>query len=133
MDLPIYFISDIHLMLNDSEDEQQRQRKLYRFMNYVRTTRGTLFFVGDLFDFYFEYPDMVPKAYFEFYNKAYQLKKAGVDLRFVVGNHDYWLMDFMKKKIMNVLVVILYMMVCLVHFAPKYVFGIMNMMRHEYE
>ena len=101
MDLPIYFISDIHLMLNDSEDEQQRQRKLYRFMNYVRTTRGTLFFVGDLFDFYFEYPDMVPKAYFEFYNKAYQLKKAGVDLRFIVGNHDYWLMDFMKKKIMN--------------------------------
>ena len=66
MDLPIYFISDIHLMLNDSEDEQQRQRKLYRFMNYVRRTRGTLFFVGDLFDFYFEYPDMVPKAYFEF-------------------------------------------------------------------
>ena len=71
MDLPIYFISDIHLMLNDSVDETQRQKKLFRFMNYVRTTRGTLFFVGDLFDFYFEYPDMVPKAYFDFYNKAY--------------------------------------------------------------
>ena len=44
---------------------------------------------------------MIPKAYFDFYNKAYQLKKAGVNLRFIAGNHDYWLLDFMKEKIMN--------------------------------
>ena len=101
MELPIYFISDVHLMLNDSAEEKHKRKSLYRFLNYVRTTRGTLFFVGDLFDFYFEYPDMVPKAYFDFYNKAFQLKKAGVNLRFIAGNHDYWLMDFMKEKIMN--------------------------------
>ena len=101
MELPIYFISDVHLMLNDTAEERQKRKSLYRFLNYVRTTRGTLFFVGDLFDFYFEYPDMIPKAYFDFYNKAYQLKKAGVNLRFIAGNHDYWLLDFMKEKIMN--------------------------------
>ena len=44
---------------------------------------------------------MIPKAYFDFYNKAFQLKKAGVDLRFIAGNHDFWIMDFMKQKIMN--------------------------------
>ena len=101
MELPIYFISDVHLMLNETTEEQQKRKSLYRFLNYVRTTRGTLFFVGDLFDFYFEYPDMIPKAYFDFYNKAFQLKKAGVDLRFIAGNHDFWIMDFMKQKIMN--------------------------------
>ena len=101
MELPIYFISDVHLMLNDTAEERQKRKSLYRFLNYVRTTRGTLFFVGDLFDFYFEYPDMIPKAYFDFYNKAYQLKKAGVNLRFIAGNHDYWLLDFMKEKIMS--------------------------------
>ena len=63
-------------MLNDSAEEKHKRKSLYRFLNYVRTTRGTLFFVGDLFDFYFEYPDMVPKAYFDFYNKAFQLKKV---------------------------------------------------------
>ena len=56
-------------MLNDSAEEKHKRKSLYRFLNYVRTTRGTLFFVGDLFDFYFEYPDVVPKAYFDFYNK----------------------------------------------------------------
>ena len=86
MELPIYFISDVHLMLNDTAEERQKRKSLYRFLNYVRTTRGTLFFVGDLFDFYFEYRDMIPKAYFDFYNKAYQLKKAGVNLRFITGN-----------------------------------------------
>lgn len=101
MELPIYFISDVHLMLNETAEEKHKRKSLYRFLNYVRTTRGTLFFVGDLFDFYFEYPDMIPKAYFDFYNKAFQLKKAGVDLRFIAGNHDFWIMDFMKEKIMN--------------------------------
>ena len=101
MQLPIYFISDIHLMLDESSDESAKRESLYRFLNFVRTTRGTLFFVGDLFDFYFEYPDVIPKSYFDFYNKAFQLKKAGVDLRFIAGNHDYWVLDFMKKKLMN--------------------------------
>ena len=101
MQLPIYFISDVHLMLEDTAKEQRKRESLYRFLNLVRTTRGTLFFVGDLFDFYFEYPDMIPKAYFDFYNKAYQLKKAGVNLKFMTGNHDYWLLEFMKEKIMN--------------------------------
>ena len=88
-------------MLDQSSEEEAKRDSLYRFLNFVRTTRGTLFFVGDLFDFYFEYPDMIPKSYFDFYNKAFQLKKAGVDLRFIAGNHDYWVLDFMKEKLMN--------------------------------
>jgi UDP-2,3-diacylglucosamine hydrolase len=44
---------------------------------------------------------MIPKSYFDFYNKAFQLRKAGVDLRFIAGNHDYWVLDFMKEKLMN--------------------------------
>ena len=28
------------------------------------------------FDFYFEYPDVIPKAYSDFYNKALEEKKA---------------------------------------------------------
>ena len=66
MQLPIYFISDIHLMLDEYSDESAKRESLYRFLNFVRTTRGTLFFLGDLFDFYFEYPDVIPKSYFDF-------------------------------------------------------------------
>ena len=101
MKLPLYFISDVHLKLSIDQEEKDRRKKLYRLLDKICETGGTCFFVGDLFDFYFEYPDMIPKSYFEFYNKAFQLKKAGVDLRFIAGNHDYWVLDFMKEKIMN--------------------------------
>ena len=99
MELPIYFISDVHLMLNDSAEEKHKRQSLYRFLNYVRTTRGTLFFVGDLFDFYFEYPDVVPKAYFDFYNKAYQLKKAGVNLRFTLRINQLLMITLFNKEL----------------------------------
>ena len=80
MKTPVYFISDVHLMLEDTAKEQLKRESLYRFLNLVRTTRGTLFFVGDLFDFYFEYPDMIPKAYFDFYNKAYPVSYTHLTL-----------------------------------------------------
>ena len=79
MELPLYFISDIHLMLNRTDSEKDRQKKLFNFMDKIKDTGGTLVFVGDLFDFYFEYPDLIPKAYADFYSKALDLKKHNVE------------------------------------------------------
>ena len=101
MELPLYFISDIHLMLNRTDSEKARQKKLFNFMDKVKDTGGTLVFVGDLFDFYFEYPDLIPKAYADFYSKALDLKKQNVELIILVGNHDYWVEDYMMKDIMD--------------------------------
>ncbi len=44
--------------------------------------------LGDLFDFYFEYNDVIPKDYFPFYMEIDRLKKAGVKTHFLLGNHD---------------------------------------------
>ena len=74
MKTPVYFISDIHLMLKSTSSEQKRRENLYRLMDKVKSTGGSLFFVGDLFDFYFEYPDVIPKAFADFYTKALDLK-----------------------------------------------------------
>ncbi|MDP6533090.1 MAG: UDP-2,3-diacylglucosamine diphosphatase [Candidatus Marinimicrobia bacterium] len=99
MDLPVYFISDTHLMLNMSEQEQQRREKLFGFMRHIRSTGGTLFIVGDIFDFYFEYRDVIPKIYFDFFHEVTLLKNAGVEIHYVLGNHDYWVMDFITDTI----------------------------------
>ena len=60
MDLPIYFISDIHLMLNRTEDEVKREQILFSFFDHVKENGGTLVINGDLFDFYFEYKECNP-------------------------------------------------------------------------
>jgi len=101
MKTPVYFISDIHLKLNVDSFEKNRRKKLYRLLDKICETGGTCFFVGDLFDFYFEYPDVIPKAYTDFYDKALNMKKNGVDLHFQTGNHDYWFQDFLDKNIMD--------------------------------
>jgi len=64
MQLPVYFISDVHLMDQLSESETNNQKPLYRFLDHIKHTGGTLFINGDLFDFYFEYKDVIPKGYF---------------------------------------------------------------------
>jgi len=101
MKTPVYFISDIHLKLKVDTYEKERRNKLYRLLDHILDTGGTCFFVGDLFDFYFEYPDLVPKAYMDFYQKALEIKKSGIDLHFLLGNHDYWVQEFMNDLVMD--------------------------------
>ena len=38
MDLPIYFISDIHLMLNRTKQEAKREEILFSFFDHVRNS-----------------------------------------------------------------------------------------------
>jgi len=101
MKTPLYFISDIHLKLQTSPEEKSRRENLYRLLDHVRGTGGTCFFVGDLFDFYFEYPHLIPKAYTDFYQKALDMKKDGIELHYILGNHDYWVQDFMTEELMD--------------------------------
>ena len=89
MDLPIYFISDIHLMLNRTKDEAKREEILFNFFEHVRKTGGTLIINGDLFDFYFEYKDVIPKVYVPLYYQILKLRESGVRVHYVLGNHDY--------------------------------------------
>tara|TARA_B100000427_G_C15403997_1_gene548972 strand:+ start:144 stop:884 length:741 start_codon:yes stop_codon:yes gene_type:complete len=101
MNTPVYFISDIHLRLSYDGAEKKRREKLYRLLDIIKDNRGTCFFVGDLFDFYFEYPHLIPKSYSDFYSKAKELKDDGINLYFLAGNHDYWVGDYIKNEVMD--------------------------------
>ena len=101
MKTPVYFISDIHLKLSIDNNEKKRRNKLYRLFDQIMETGGSCFFMGDLFDFYFEYPDLIPKSYFDFFEKTKVLKENGITLYFLAGNHDYWVGDHITNGIMD--------------------------------
>ena len=101
MKTPVYFISDIHLKLSLDNNEKKRRNKLYRLFDQIMETGGSCFFMGDLFDFYFEYPDLIPKSYFDFFEKTKVLKESGITLYFLAGNHDYWVGDHITNDIMD--------------------------------
>ena len=98
MELPLFFISDIHLMLERSDEEAKRQDILFRFLRYIKENGGTLVINGDLFDFYFEYKDVIPKVFVPFYYEILKIREAGIKVHYVLGNHDYWDFGYFQKR-----------------------------------
>jgi UDP-2,3-diacylglucosamine hydrolase len=99
MQLPIYFISDIHFLLQPSNNEDAKKKKLFLFLESVKKSKGSLIINGDLFDFYFEYPHVIPKAYFDVYQIISELTNSGITVHYVLGNHDYWTQDFISDSL----------------------------------
>ncbi len=83
-------------MLNRTKQEAKREEILFSFFDHVRNSGGTLIINGDLFDFYFEYKDVIPKVYAPLYYQILKLRESGVKVHYILGNHDYWVMDFIN-------------------------------------
>ena len=88
--LPIYFISDNHFTMDDSNLEQIRREKLFSLFEKIKSTNGTLIIGGDFFDFWFDYKYVMPKGFNNIFSKLKELDKLGIKIHYILGNHDYW-------------------------------------------
>jgi len=95
----IYFISDIHLGGQSQEQEEQKKEALFAFWDQVIQKKGTLVIIGDLFDLWFEYKHAIPKEHAETVGKLFEMRRAGVEVYFMLGNHDFWVGDFFSKDL----------------------------------
>lgn len=95
----IYFISDIHLGADTEEKEKIKKERLLNFLTSIYQKADFLYIVGDLFDFWFEYRHTVPKMCLKLMSKLNLLVESGTEIRYLVGNHDLWLGDFLQKEI----------------------------------
>lgn len=93
----LYFLSDLHLGSPDSVTSFKRERKLVKFLDQIKLDAHSIFFVGDVFDFWFEYKEVVPKNYILFFAKLMQLREQGINLYFLKGNHDLWLHNYIEN------------------------------------
>lgn len=99
-DRDIYFISDVHAGSNNKELEKRKEQKLIAFLNHLLTLSPVphLYIVGDLFDFWFEYRHTIPTAYQYILGKLSILTEAGIEIRYVTGNHDFWMEDYFPDQ-----------------------------------
>lgn len=95
----IYFISDIHLGSPDYEGSLLREKKLVRWMDSIKNDAEKIFFVGDVFDFWFEYKSVIPRNFTRFLGKLAELADSGIQIFFFKGNHDMWFFDYLKNEI----------------------------------
>lgn len=83
---PAYVISDAHLGFATRDIE----RSLVRFLRYLPGRAGSLVINGDLFEFWFEWKRVMPRAAFRVLAAIADLKDSGVPILMIGGNHDCW-------------------------------------------
>ncbi|MFZ1529445.1 MAG: UDP-2,3-diacylglucosamine diphosphatase [Ferruginibacter sp.] len=95
----IFFLSDSHLGAPDAARSLEREKKLIRFLDSIKNEAHTIFLLGDLFDFWFEYKKVVPKGFTRILGKLAELTDSGIALHFFVGNHDMWMKDYFQQEL----------------------------------
>lgn len=94
-----YFASDFHLGSPNWPASRQREDKIVRWLESIAADCQYLFLLGDLFDFWFEYPHVVPKGFIRFQGKLAELADSGVDIHIFTGNHDMWMFGYFEHEI----------------------------------
>lgn len=95
----VYFLSDFHLGVPDHASSLVREKKIVAFLECAKADAATIFIVGDLFDFWFEYRKVVPKGYVRILGKLAELTDAGIPVHFFVGNHDMWMSGYFEQEL----------------------------------
>ena len=93
-----YFISDAHLGCRAFEHRRTQERRLVNFLDAIKDKAEAVFMLGDIFDFWFEYRDVVPKGYTRLLGKISELTDRGVEVHFFQGNHDMWCGDYLETE-----------------------------------
>lgn len=113
----VYFLSDFHLgagyHLTKAKEANiaippeidpmafathELERKLCRWLESIRDEAKAIYLLGDIFDYWFEYKNVVPRGFTRFLGKISELTDDGIEVHFFIGNHDIWIADYLAKE-----------------------------------
>jgi UDP-2,3-diacylglucosamine hydrolase len=92
---PDYVVSDIHLGAVPDATE----RAFVRFLERTGEEAASLLIAGDLFDFWFEYGEVIPGRHFRTLAALARLTDAGMPVYMAGGNHDAWGGRFLREHV----------------------------------
>ncbi len=98
-DKKIYFASDFHLGAPSYDSSIQREKKIVEWLNAIQHDAAEVFLVGDIFDFWFEYKQAIPKGFVRLQGKIAELTDKGIPVHVFTGNHDMWIFDYLPKEL----------------------------------
>lgn len=94
-----YFLSDLHLGAPYFEDSREAERRVVDFLDSIKEEVDTLFLVGDILDYWYEYRHVVPRGFVRFFGKLAELSDRGVRIVWYIGNHDIWIFDYLPSEL----------------------------------
>jgi UDP-2,3-diacylglucosamine hydrolase len=95
----IYFASDFHLGVDAGQTSVEREREIVRWLDAIRSDAEAIYLVGDIFDYWFEYREAVPRGFTRLLGKLAELRDAGIAIYAFTGNHDMWMFGYFKDEL----------------------------------
>ena len=94
----IYFASDFHLGLAAGSPPVEREKKVVTWLNNAAIDAKEIYFLGDIFDYWWEYKKVVPRGFTRFLGAAATITDSGIPVHFFTGNHDMWVGDYLSGE-----------------------------------
>lgn len=95
----IYFASDFHLGVPSHEKSLIREKLIVKWLDEIKQDAQEIYLMGDLFDFWFEYKQSVPKGFVRLLGKIAEIRDSGIPVFLFTGNHDMWMFDYLPKEL----------------------------------
>ncbi len=94
-----FFISDTHFGFYEYEREKPLIEKFESLCNLICGVKGSLYILGDLFDYWFEYKSVVQKYSYRILSCLEKISEKGVKITYIIGNHDFAHRDLFEKQL----------------------------------
>ncbi len=95
----IYFASDFHLGIPDKETSRIREKRICTWLDRISRDAARIYLVGDIFDVWFEYRNVIPKGFTRFLGKLAELRDNGIEIEVFTGNHDLWMDGYFEEEL----------------------------------
>lgn len=95
----IYFASDFHLGVPNHTASLAREKIIIKWLDQIKKDAHSIYLLGDIFDFWFEYKHAIPKGFIRLQGKLAELRDAGMPIYFFTGNHDMWMFDYFPNEL----------------------------------
>jgi UDP-2,3-diacylglucosamine hydrolase len=90
-----YIVSDTHLGAVPPATE----RSFLAFLRGISGDARSLLINGDLFDFWFEWGDVIPSRHYRILAALADIVDAGIPVTMIGGNHDAWGGRFLREQV----------------------------------
>ena len=94
-----YFLSDLHLGAPYIDDAKIHEARIVSFLDKIKTDAKAVYLLGDIFDFWYEYKQVIPRGFVRFQAKIAELCDEGIKVHFFTGNHDTWMFDYFQEEL----------------------------------
>ena len=93
----VLFVADTHFHLVPDAAEARRVAAFLSLLELARQV-DDLVLLGDIFDFWFDYPHFRLQGYEEILQALDNVRDAGTRLHFIGGNHDIWAGGYFHRR-----------------------------------